>query len=351
MNEHATFAKIRAVAQRALPAAERLVAAWLPEGKRQGSEWVARNPARGDRAAGSFGVSLVSGKWNDFASHAAHGGDLVSLYAYLHGCRQVDAAMAIDRALGLGAFTSSSSPSVSEAALESTEAIAERAQRERQAQAEQRRRHRDAERRARWLWDAAQPASPSHPYLVAKALPPFKLRQGGDGTLFVPLYGDGRLMNLQCIGIDGRKRFLRGGRVAGAYATLGRVTQGAPLFICEGWATGATLHHVTGRAVACAMHAGNLAAVVARLRERYGGAARLIVTGDDDRQTDGNPGRQAAIVAAEAHGARVVFPRWPAGSPDGLTDFNDLYRWRLGRLPGPSSQAAMNDAFGEEGRP
>lgn len=63
---------------------ERLVPIWLPDGKRQGREWVARNPNRSDRSAGSFSVNLVTGKWADFAAGSdCCGGDLISLYAYL----------------------------------------------------------------------------------------------------------------------------------------------------------------------------------------------------------------------------------------------------------------------------
>jgi len=59
-----------------------LVPQWLPGGKKQGREWVAVNPKRSDRNAGSFSVNLVTGKWADFAAGET-GGDLVSLYAYL----------------------------------------------------------------------------------------------------------------------------------------------------------------------------------------------------------------------------------------------------------------------------
>ncbi|MGO4521145.1 VapE domain-containing protein [Dyella sp. 2RAF44] len=64
--------------------ADTVVPTWLPDGKRQGREWVARNPNRNDKNAGSFSVNLSTGKWADFAAgDEANGGDLVSLYAYL----------------------------------------------------------------------------------------------------------------------------------------------------------------------------------------------------------------------------------------------------------------------------
>lgn len=63
--------------------ADRLIPEWLPQGRRQGREWVSTNPNRSDKNPGSFSVNLVTGKWADFAAQGATGGDLVSLYAYL----------------------------------------------------------------------------------------------------------------------------------------------------------------------------------------------------------------------------------------------------------------------------
>lgn len=88
------------VAAAALAAAERLVPLWAPEGRRQGAEWLARNPTRSDTNIGSFAINLVSGVWKDFATGDA-GGDLVSLYAYLHGLNQADAARELSAQLGV----------------------------------------------------------------------------------------------------------------------------------------------------------------------------------------------------------------------------------------------------------
>lgn len=82
------------IAATALASADSLVGLWLPDGKRSGHEWSALNPTRGDAKAGSFSVNLNSGVWADFATGDS-GGDLVSLYAYLHGIGQADAARAL----------------------------------------------------------------------------------------------------------------------------------------------------------------------------------------------------------------------------------------------------------------
>ena len=77
-----------------------LLATWLPAGRRIGAEWVARNPKRADRRAGSFKVNMATGRWADFATLDA-GGDPVSLYAYLNDLSQVEAARELIDAWGM----------------------------------------------------------------------------------------------------------------------------------------------------------------------------------------------------------------------------------------------------------
>ena len=73
---------------------------WLPNGRRRGHEYVALNPRRADRQAGSFCINLHSGRWSDFAI-GARGGDVVSLAAYLSGLGQADAARQLAEMLGV----------------------------------------------------------------------------------------------------------------------------------------------------------------------------------------------------------------------------------------------------------
>jgi putative DNA primase/helicase len=193
-----------------------------------------------------------------------------------------------------------------------------------QREAQQRQRRLDTATLAQRWWRDARRADPDHAYLIAKGARPHGLRQRRD-ELLVPLYSGGVLANLQRIAPDGGKHFLFGGRVKGCYSPMGRIAPGKPLCICEGWATGATLHE-SGYAVACAMNAGNLKPVALALRGEYH-TTEIIIAGDDDRRTEGNPGRTAANAAAIAVGGFVAFPNWPNSAPDTLTDFNDLYRW------------------------
>lgn len=78
-----------------------LLAIWLPGGRLQGREWVARNPLRNDRRAGSFKVNVETGRWADFAT-GDRGGDPVSLFAYLRGLGQAEAARELQAKWGMG---------------------------------------------------------------------------------------------------------------------------------------------------------------------------------------------------------------------------------------------------------
>ena len=120
------------------------------------------------------------------------------------------------------------------------------------------------------------------------------------------------------------KRFLPGGRKSGLWHLIGSATGADLVLICEGYATGASLHEATGRPVAVAFDAGNLAKVAQALQALHP-AARLLIAGDDDRATEAktgaNPGRVKATAAARAVAGLAVFPE---GLPEGASDFNDL---------------------------
>ena len=89
-----------AVNRAALSVHMTLLARWLPDGRVEGNEYVARNPTRNDRRAGSFKVNMTTGRWADFAVDAK-GGDPISLAAYLGGTDQYEAARNLAEMLGV----------------------------------------------------------------------------------------------------------------------------------------------------------------------------------------------------------------------------------------------------------
>ena len=91
------FNRINSAALQNLPV---LLTRWLPDGRREGTEWVARNPRRDDRRAGSFKINMATGKWADFATDE-RGGDPISLAAFLAGTGQAEAAASLAVMLGI----------------------------------------------------------------------------------------------------------------------------------------------------------------------------------------------------------------------------------------------------------
>jgi len=211
---------------------------------------------------------------------------------------------------------------------------AERAANARQVAAAQAKREREragAEARARgraaYVWERAKLADPAHPYLVRKGVGVHGLRAYRE-FLVLPLYDtSGALHSLQFIGPDGAKKFLRDGRVEGCFATLkpGEVWPAAlfRLYLAEGFATGATVQEVTGETVIIAFNSGNLPAVAGAIRARLPDVD-LIICGDNDQWTTGNPGRTKATEAARAVRGRLAYPRF-RNLKTKPTDFNDLY--------------------------
>lgn len=189
---------------------------------------------------------------------------------------------------------------------------------------EQRQRQAEAAAASAARWVVAVPAQ-DHPYLRAKAVQAHGIRIEAGHTLLVPVRDtEGRMHSLQSIAPDGTKMFMPGGRTKGCYHAMGKPS--GKLVICEGYATGATLHEQTGHAVAVAFNAANLLPVAKALRSKFP-CITLVLGADDDWKTEGNPGLTAATEAARAVGgllARPTFTGLQRGDRD--TDFNDLHR-------------------------
>ena len=171
------------------------------------------------------------------------------------------------------------------------------------------------------MWGRAAPGP--HPYAERKLITTEGTRVL-DGELLVPLrHGPGALVGLQRIRPDGTKLFLKGTPAGGAYTVLGKPAKTGPVVICEGWATGVSVHMATGYCVVVAFNAGNLQPVALKIRQALPNA-QLIIGADDDAFTEGNPGRSAADEAARAVAATIAVPLW-AGERGRGTDFNDLH--------------------------
>jgi len=129
------------------------------------------------------------------------------------------------------------------------------------------------------LLESARTVSKNHPYVIKKRITPYGAKQLKQ-SLLLPVRGiDGTLHGLQFIAEDGLKKFKSYTAIIGNYLAIG--TLKGKIIICEGWATGCTLHSITGHAVACAFAAMNLKPVAVALRAKYPNI-EIIVAADND---------------------------------------------------------------------
>lgn len=177
---------------------------------------------------------------------------------------------------------------------------------------------------------SSKPADPQHLYLRNKDTDPRRAHQQGRKLLLPLVDFNGKVWSLQTIDETGDKRLMAGGKKAGHFIVVHGPDYPSRVLICEGYATGCTLAEIDPAAlVLAAVDCGNLQAVATGARNRWPDAD-LIVCGDDDRATPGNPGATAARAAALAAGARLALPEWPPEAPKHLSDFNDLHQWLRG---------------------
>jgi len=195
---------------------------------------------------------------------------------------------------------------------------------------------------ANQIWQEAHLEGASR-YLDQKQIISYGLRFSEDQYgrfLVVPLYDPaGKLWNVQKIydprpdGLN-HKWFLMGGRKKGCFYVLGtplselanQSRTGELFIVCEGYATGASIHAATGSPVIVAFDAGNLGPVVASLKEAFPDLDILIAADNDQWNENGvNKGLEEAKKVALEQGFAFVHPSFPMKYElSRPTDFNDL---------------------------
>jgi putative DNA primase/helicase len=146
-------------------------------------------------------------------------------------------------------------------------------------------------------------------YLKRKKIYPHGVRFDGN-CIVIPLQdASGKVWSYQRIYADGKKYFLEGGKTRGCYymITTRNVSKDERVVVCEGFATGASIHQATGLPVIVALNAGNLKAVCDSLIFR-----NIIIAADNDESGVGeNYARSSS---------------YPYVMPDKLgADFSDLF--------------------------
>lgn len=194
----------------------------------------------------------------------------------------------------------------------------------RKRQAEQERLWEETALESATKWGILTTNTPSA-YLDRKKVDGYNVKVEG-GIVYVPVRDkDGKLWGMQKILADGSKFFVPGCKVKGNYHLIGS-EESNEFLVCEGYATGASLHLATGLSVLVCFNASNMPEVCREFPD-----AQLTVCGDDDIYTPeekgGNAGRK---YAAKCAAGRIIFPRFKDAEPlaegkKGPTDFNDLH--------------------------
>lgn len=174
-----------------------------------------------------------------------------------------------------------------------------------------------------------------HPYLSKKGFDYIRGVKRAFTDLVVPLWNlecetpnELKIQNLQFIGLNSNKRFLKNGKVKScAFLIWPESRQVNHIYLCEGVATAATLHQLSDNLVIAAMNANNLENI-AKLSQRLWPDSQITICGDDDYLTElrtgNNPGKEAALKAASFTGGITSFPPLTFDQKEqGLTDWND----------------------------
>ena len=237
-----------------------------------------------------------AGQW--FDHEAGHGGGFVALVAPELGC---DSDRARDWVAERTRITLSSA-ATPRTSIRPQPRTFEPQQAELAARARE-----EAER----ILASAVPTPSTHPYLQAKGIQLHGLMVDAEHRLVIGLRDiDGAVHTVQRIDAQGNKRFLAGGAKADHFAVIGDWDEDTQnLLVCEGWATGASIHEAVGEPVIVAFDAGNLQRVARVLRQRYLAIDITIVADNDDKpgRAD-NPGVTAATQAARDNDARFAIP-------------------------------------------
>lgn len=215
-------------------------------------------------------------------------------------------------------------------------------------EAEQAEKQQKAADRSKRIWDTCTKDGVSaHPYVLRKGITVAGQAKIGtfpiwdkasrkelliENSLIIPIRDAAKnLVSLQAIFPDvveaiGRDRtYIPNGKKSGGYTNIGIPAGDNPvILICEGYATGETLHAATGHCVFVAFDAPNLPAVAGIARKRLTDARILMCADNDQWGISGNDGIKFASQAAAAVGGTICCPEFFEEETK-PTDFNDLH--------------------------
>ncbi len=255
--------------------------------KKAGNEYVGCCPFHNERTP-SFHVVPAKEMFHCFGC-GAHG-DVVDFIAKMRG---IDTRDAIDLLTGGEAKIS----------------ISDEQRKQREAALTERDRQQDiarqsASKRAAERWDSASSAPEDHGYLKRKGIEAHQCRIER-GNLLLPIYdADGEMISVQTIDPDGGKLFHAGAPTKGGRMMIG--LHFGRVIVCEGFATGASIHAAIPDQVCVTFSKGNMSHVA---RQLVADGVSIVLAADS------NAGEEMSALAAELG--------CPVAIPTHGSDFND----------------------------
>ena len=262
-------------------------------GKIEGGDYVALNPRRSDKKAGSFRIDIASGKFHDFAT-GDRGGSILDLAMFVYNCDLLTAAQKLQQLFPSLAGTSVAADTIP-AKKKKLDAV--------------------------YIWNKSTKAQ--HQYLDNKKISIGNAKVNiyrGNTQLVIPLTDSCPtsaknllIKGLQFINENGRKFFPHPFKglfhVASDYSVLKEI-----IVICEGYATARSIAESADFYVIATMSSCNLKPVIERIAKQFPDS-KIIIAADNDEA-----GRKSAEDAKQAiDSVKIVYPTHECN------DFNDLH--------------------------
>jgi putative DNA primase/helicase len=167
----------------------------------------------------------------------------------------------------------------------------------------------------------------THPYVIKKCIFPYYAKCYRT-KLFIPVSDiDFNLKTLQIIKPDGFKRLWKGTSQRNLMMWLcQKLSQNYDgiIRVCEGYATGCTIKHITKSPVVCGINSLNMIKVCIELKRKFI-HAQIKICADNDKWGRENTGLKHATQAAKFINAPIYYPIFESNNNREPTDFNDLY--------------------------
>jgi phage/plasmid primase-like uncharacterized protein len=301
------FASVKAICNSNITA---ILEQYQPGGRVINGEYVCATKFGG--SGSSCSTNTRTGVGSDFGSGESWG-DAIDLVAQIEDCSMSEAARRLQDFMQCG-----DSP-------RPTPIIPQQSPEERYAA---------GQKIALGLWTESESCPHNHPYLVKKGINADNVIRvhPATGNILIPLSDEnGVVWSVQRIDQEGSKKINHCGKLSGNFYIIGGERD--VVYICEGYATAATVAMATGKTAVMAVSAGNLATVGEKIGKMFP-SAQMVFAADNDQKPDSdeNPGIKAANSAVkQINRGTVIAPPFPVGQKGDWNDYAIIHGGKVTR--------------------